>query len=276
MPLNTADLPSLSVAIVVYNSSLALLAKTLRSLNLAVEHALGSQLGSVHVVIVDNGSSEDYSSRLQAMDFGDLDYSLFKLPENFGFGAGHNQAVSERVADYHLVLNPDVELAPDALAAAVSTLCEDKGTVLVSPHSLGLDGQQEFLCKRYPSVFVLFLRAFFPGLGRRFFADRLRCYEMSDVCTGEASREVPLASGCFMLMRGAQFVEVGGFDEQYFLYFEDFDLSMRLGKLGRLMYAPSVRIVHHGGYAASKGWKHLQMFVSSGIRFFRQHGWRWI
>ena len=70
--------------------------------------------------------------------------------------------------------------------------------------------------------------------------------------------------------------EVGGFDEQYFLYFEDFDLSMRLRKFGRLMYVPSVRIVHHGGYAASKGWKHLRMFASSGFRFFRQHGWRWI
>ncbi len=276
MPLNTADLPCLSVAIVVYNSSLSLLTKTMRSLTVAAEHALGSELGSVQVIIVDNGSSEDYSSRLQEMDFGDLDYLLFKLPENIGFGAGHNHAVSERVENYHLVLNPDVELASDALVTAVTALREDERRVLVSPHSLGGDGEQEFLCKRYPSVFVLFLRAFFPGLGRRFFADRLQCYEMSDVCKGEANLEVPLASGCFMLMRGDQFVEAGGFDEQYFLYFEDFDLSMRLGKFGRLMYVPSVRIVHHGGYAASKGWKHLKMFASSGFRFFCQHGWRWI
>ncbi|MEP4146603.1 MAG: glycosyltransferase family 2 protein [Halioglobus sp.] len=276
MPLNTSDLPCLSVAIVVYNSSLSLLAKTLSSLSIAAEHAVGNELGSVEVTIVDNGSTDDYSSRLGAMDFGSLEHTLLRLPENRGFGAGHNRANKAPNSDYHLVLNPDVELAPDVLSVAISTLREDKNMVLVSPYSRGPDGQQEFLCKRYPSVFVLFLRAFTPGLGRRFFANHLQRYEMSDVCADEVNVEVPLASGCFMLVRSDQFAEVGGFDEQYFLYFEDFDLSMRLRTLGRLMYVPSVRIVHHGGYAASKGWKHLRMFASSGSRFFRQHGWRWI
>ena len=79
-----------------------------------------------------------------------------------------------------------------------------------------------------------------------------------------------------MLVRGECLTAVEGFDERYFLYFEDFDLSLRLGRLGKLLFAPQVRIVHHGGYAARKGWRHLQMFMRSGLRFFNQHGWRWI
>jgi GT2 family glycosyltransferase len=69
---------------------------------------------------------------------------------------------------------------------------------------------------------------------------------------------------------------VGGFDERYFLYFEDFDLSLRLGEHGRLVFEPAMRIVHHGGYAARKGLRHVRYFLRSGIRFFNDHGWRWI
>ena len=67
----------------------------------------------------------------------------------------------------------------------------------------------------------------------------------------------------------------GGFDPRYFLYFEDFDWSVRLAKTGQLVYLPSFRIVHHGGGAARKGWRHIRWFVQSGTRFYRRHGWRW-
>ena len=273
---NASDLPPLSVAIVVFNSSLPLLEQTLQSLRVAAEKVVGSDVASLQVTIIDNGSSMEYQSGLEALRVEGLEYSLLRLLENRGFGAGHNRGIARGQGGYHLVLNPDVDVAPDALKAAISLLSADPGTVLVSPYSQGSDGQQEFLCKRYPSVLVLALRAFLPVIGRRFFATALQRYEMSDVCGADNNVHVPLASGCFMLMRKDQLVQVGGFDERYFLYFEDFDLSMRLGSLGALLYAPSVRIVHHGGYAASKGWRHLRMFASSGFRFFRQHGWRWI
>ena len=85
-----------------------------------------------------------------------------------------------------------------------------------------------------------------------------------------------LASGCFMLLRAHSLATVGGFDERYFLYFEDFDLSLRLAQLGEVQYLPEMQIIHHGGYAARKGWRHIAMFLRSGIRFFQDHGWRWV
>jgi GT2 family glycosyltransferase len=85
-----------------------------------------------------------------------------------------------------------------------------------------------------------------------------------------------LASGCFMLVRTEALRAAGGFNDRYFLYFEDFDLSLRLGGQGRLIFNPAMRIVHHGGYAASKGNQHVRYFLRSGLTFFNQHGWRWI
>lgn len=270
--------PRLSVSIVTYNSSLELLHSTLSSLQRAARRAIPAMLSSVSVSVVDNASDPAYREQLGRLleDFprqGDFLVQGLTLPGNLGYGGGHNQAVSS--ADYHLVLNPDVELAQDALEVGLARFQEKPNTVLLSPSAVGPDGQQEFLCKRYPSVLVLLLRAFAPGLGQRWFRAKMASYQMSDVCTGDVPVEVPLVSGCFMLARGESMRSVRGFDERYFMYFEDFDLSLRLAALGQVEFLPAMRIVHHGGYAGNKGLAHIKLFVTAGVRFFRQHGWRW-
>ncbi len=70
--------------------------------------------------------------------------------------------------------------------------------------------------------------------------------------------------------------QLNGFDENYFLYFEDFDLSVRLRKHALITFLPQMKIVHDGGHAAKKGWWHIRQFAISGSRFFSQHGWRWL
>ena len=67
----------------------------------------------------------------------------------------------------------------------------------------------------------------------------------------------------------------GGFDPKYFVYFEDFDWSVRLNNITRTAYVPAVQIGHHGGGAAQKGFKHIYYFTKSGLRFYRRHGWKW-
>jgi GT2 family glycosyltransferase len=108
------------------------------------------------------------------------------------------------------------------------------------------------------------------------FQRRLEHFEMRDCCAGTEEVDVLLASGCCMLVRAETIKAIEGFDERYFLYFEDFDLSLRIAGLGRVVYFPPMKIVHHGGYAASKGFMHVKLFMQSGIRFFNNHGWRWI
>lgn len=272
----------LSVSIVLHNSSLEMLQRVLASLHRSAGVALAAaSIDRVLVEILDNSSDPAFRARAAAVAASSPQSDFFQvryrgLTENRGFGAGHNIAIAELQSNYHLILNPDAELAEDALQLGLASLQEDPGIVLVSPRVQGDDGAQEFLCKRYPSLFVLLLRPFAPRWIRRLFRRRLYRYEMRDVCSGEREADVLLASGCFMLARTAALQAVGGFNDDYFLYFEDFDLSIRLGSQGRLVFNPEVRIVHHGGYAASKGIQHVKYFIRSGITFFRTHGWRWI
>ena len=282
MQSDTRPVTRLSVSIVLFNSSLELLDRTLHSLQRAAGIArAASCVDEVKVYVVDNSVERVRQQAAKSFVDGWPGDSFFQLSyvaqsQNRGFGAGHNSIIHNLDSDYHLVLNPDVELSEDALSVGLSTLRDDSGIALVSPRVAGYDGRQEFLCKRYPSVLVLLLRAFAPRFIRRIFYRRLGHYEMRDACSGSREAEIMLASGCFMLVRSRALLRAGGFNDRYFLYFEDFDLSLRLGGQGRLMFNPAMRIVHHGGYAASKGIQHVKYFLRSGVMFFNQHGWRWI
>jgi GT2 family glycosyltransferase len=272
----------LSVSIVLHNSDLGLLRRTLHSLHASAQTARNAgRVGRVTVEIVDNASDPPYCAHIASEsgnwpqeDFFSVSFSA--QPRNLGFGHGHNSVIDHLTSQYHLVLNPDVELQSDTLLAGLDSLSLGEEIVLVAPRAMGRNGKQEFLCKRYPSVLVLLLRGFAPAFARRVFQSRLEAYEMRDVCSGDRPADVPIASGCFMLMRTAALQAVGGFNEDFFLYFEDFDLSLRLGREGRLVFDPAMAIVHHGGYAANKGRLHLKYFIRSGILFFNRHGWRWV
>ena len=109
-------------------------------------------------------------------------------------------------------------------------------------------------------------------LKRRFDA-QLAHYEYRDLPT-DCLSDVILVSGAFMLCRTDALHAVGGFDERYFLHFEDLDLSLRLARQGRVVSDPQVTLIHHGGNSASRGFAHLRVFVRSGLRFFNTHGWR--
>jgi GT2 family glycosyltransferase len=272
----------LSVSVVLHNNSLELLKRSLHSLLAAVRAAEKEAcLGGVSIYLVDNASDAAYRlllSELLASWPGDESCQLHYLPQldNRGFGYGHNRVIESLGSDFHIVLNPDAELEVDTLCTGLSCMNQDDSIVLLSPRVFGPAGNQEFLCKRYPSALVLLLRGFAPGFIRRLFRRQLDEYEIRDLCSAEEQVEVDIASGCFMLVRSPALRAVGGFNEDFFLYFEDFDLSLRLQRQGRLVFNPAMRVVHHGGYAATKGLRHVRYFISSGLRFFNLHGWRWI
>jgi GT2 family glycosyltransferase len=79
-----------------------------------------------------------------------------------------------------------------------------------------------------------------------------------------------------MFVRRKAIDATGGFDPRFFLYFEDFDWSVRLNRVVRTAYVPSVQVIHHGGGAARKGLRHIGYFLRSGARFFNKHGWKWV
>jgi len=147
---------------------------------------------------------------------------------------------------------------------------------MLAPEARNPAGELLHLCKRYPAVLDLLLRGFAPAALRRSFSRRLGHYELRDLPRERASTGVPLISGSFMFFRREAIAGIGGFSDAFFLYFEDYDLSLRAAACGQLAYVPAVRIVHHGGHAARKGLRHVRLFARGAITFFGRHGWKWV
>ncbi len=146
---------------------------------------------------------------------------------------------------------------------------------LLTPSICDEGGQLQYLCRRPPTLLDLFVRGFAPTRVRRRFAARLAHYEMRDVINDhDIVWDPPIVSGCFMLFRTEVLKKLGGFDPRYFLYFEDYDLSLRTHDVARVAYVPSVRVIHHGGGASRKGFAHIRMFAASAFKFYNRFGWR--
>jgi GT2 family glycosyltransferase len=284
LPLSTFVLPSsLTVSIVTFRPDMALLERCLRQLALAIGTAReDGSVKSVRVALIDNSENPGIAEEVVALGStrlasGGIDVTYLHGHANIGFGTAHNLMLHGTGADYQLVLNPDAELAGDALANAVRWMDAHPQVVAVAPAVTSGTGEPEYLCRRYPAVLDLLLRGFAPRFVRQRFRRRLARYELRDFILPDAERPVlgvPLLSGCCMLVRRQAIDATGGFDPKFFLYFEDYDWSVRLNRIGPTAYLPSFRVVHHGGGAARKGMRHVYWFARSGARFYRKHGWR--
>ena len=115
-----------------------------------------------------------------------------------------------------------------------------------------------------------------PKNFKKLFYKRLADYEMHELSETTPTKNIPIVSGCFMLCRSGVIESLSGFDPRYFLYFEDFNLSLRVGEISSIAFVPAVRIKHAGGGASKKGIHHIKLFIRSGYRFFSHHGWKWI
>ena len=270
--------PAFSASIVTYRPEPRLFGRALASLATAiVEARRRSALGDARVFVIDNGPGEaraELSPPIAAWPAQAGTIELVAGHGNVGYGRANNLALARARSEFHLVMNPDVELEPGTLAEALAALAQHPEVGLVAPAVYGEDGGMQYLCKRYPSLWVLFLRGFAPAALRRRHARALDEYEMRDVIGERFVSGVLLASGCFMLARTRLLERVGGFDPRFFMYFEDYDLSLRLGRESQLAYVPRARVVHHGGEASRKGFRHMAWFVGSAWRFFTRHGWR--
>lgn len=269
---------SLAVSIVVYFPDPAWLKTTLDSLVAALAHARhAGVMRRATICLVDNQAralTSAYSAVMTeaCLEYGWIDTVSIVGHGNIGYGRGNNLAIARcGAADMHLVLNPDVELAVDALTNAIDYLAAHANCAMVSPVATTAEAKPLYLVKQFPDLFTLALRGLAPnGLKRRFQA-RLDAYERKETAFDAAITDAAIVSGCFMLIRRRALDTAQGFDPNFFLYFEDFDLSYRIAQFASLARVAEVRVVHAGGGAAAKGWRHVLMFVRSAIYFLWKH-----
>ena len=273
---------ALSIAVVYYDSPLRELEALLASLITSVACLRRDfALDRVALFLVDNSEDaalilDNFTGFQTQLDSQGIDLEIISGQGNVGYGRAHNLVLERVHSDVHLMLNPDVILDEDSLREGMSFLRDNPEVALVSPRAVDSRGRHQALCKRYPAVFTFLVRGFFPASLKKLFARRLARFEMQDLDPDSPGRQIPICSGCCMLCRTEKLKQVSGFDPRYFLYFEDFDLSLRLAKTGELVYLPGMKIVHDGGHAAGKGWKHIRLFLQSARRFFSAHGWQWL
>ncbi|GAA5626589.1 rhamnosyltransferase WbbL [Brucella sp. NBRC 12953] len=257
----------LTISIVTYRPDFTELRNTLDSLAIALEKISGNRFS---IVIIDN-SNQDLVSPFLTKNYATLPWYVIHGQGNIGFGRAHNLAL-EAMGRFHLILNPDIELHPDAIINAITFMSTNPHCGLITPYAQWPDGERQYLCKQYPAVFDLMLRGFAAKKIRSLFQRRLDRYEMKIQTQDEVYWGPLIVSGCFMFFDSSILQRTNGFCDDYFLYFEDFDLSLRVHTFADIAYVPTVRIIHAGGHAAKKGLWHIRNFIKSASLFYLRHG----
>jgi GT2 family glycosyltransferase len=192
--------------------------------------------------------------------------------QNLGYGTAHNIALRESIsqnATYHLVINPDIALTANALDEIVRYMDSHHTIGLLMPKVYYPNGEIQYVCKLIPTPFDLIFRRFLPSSWSK---KRNNRFEMR--ATGYTTiMDVPYLSGCFMFLRVEALKKVGLFDERFFMYPEDIDLSRRIHSQYRTVFFPEVSIVHHHAQASYIQLNMLLIHIWNLIKYFNKWGW---
>ncbi|RZJ79381.1 MAG: glycosyltransferase [Flavobacterium sp.] len=193
-------------------------------------------------------------------------------PTNPGFGVAHNIAIKKAIgcgSRYHFIINPDIELKKSVLPM-IEYMNKHSDVGMMMPKVLNKDGSIQNLPKLLPQPFWIFRRK----LSRidPFSSEFMNKYELRSVPKNQIY-DVPILSGCFTLLRLEAIKEVGMYDGNFFMYFEDFDLSRRMHKKYKTLYFPEVSVIHGYEGGANKSWKLFKIFIQSMITYFNKWGW---
>lgn len=250
-----------AVSIVVFRNDENVLRK-------AIESVRRSTL-KTFVCVVDNSPDD----RLKNICHGEGVEHIYN-GKNVGFGAGHNIALKKMTgwAKYALVLNPDVYFEAGTLEKLFYFMNQHADVGLVMPKILYPDGSLQYACRLLPDPLDMMIRkANNKTIDNMFRNKRIRYeFQFSDYAQ---QMDVPYLSGCFMFIRESVFATVGMFDERFFLYFEDIDLSRRIHRSFRTVYYPQA-VAYHGYQRSSyKDIGLLRHHIISGIQYFNKWGW---
>lgn len=231
--------PKLSAIIVSFNT---------RELTLECLRSLEKELAGMEseILLVDNASRD---GSVDAIRDSFPHVHVFAMDKNLGFGAANNIAMKEAKGDYLLLLNTDAFPHPCAIAALVSCLEKYPAAGVTGPRLLNRDGTLQRSCFRFPTPIQAWLENLW--LSRMFASNSfLGDYRYWDHAT---ERDVDFVIGACMLVRRSVYLQVGGFDERFFMYQEEADWQRRIHLAGwKVRFVPSAEAVHFGGESGKK------------------------
>jgi GT2 family glycosyltransferase len=261
---HAAKIPDVSVIVVSYNT---------RDLTAACLHSVLSESADIacELIVVDNASS-DGSAEMVAAEFPDV--HLIANTENVGFAKANNQAFQLARGRYLLLLNPDTLVVNDAIARTVEFADSMTGAGVIGCRVLWPDGEQSRSLYRFRRLRDVALNLFVPN----------RLTKGSSLLGGaryagidlDRVQDVEVVAGCFMLVRSEILDQVGGMDEDFFMYGEESEWCFRIRKAGwSVLYFPGARIVHLGGQSTKQKKSEMNLAMARGQLLFLEKTWGW-
>ena len=260
----------LSACIVVYNGADEALRAAQTVLDCTRRHPLT-------LYLVDNASPDGSGQCLaKAATDGtlhireDQKVEVLCRTENGGFGTGHNTVLPELASTYHFILNPDIQLMADTLSDLADWMARHPDAVMARPGLVFPDGRPQRLplrrCALRPMVYrqLSFLK---------FWEKYNEQYLMADKDLTKPT-EIEFCTGSFSAVRTAEFKAVGGFDEHYFMYVEDADLTQKMRTTGKAYLVPQYTAIHAWHRAAHRSLKPFLWQAGSLLRYFSKWGFK--
>jgi GT2 family glycosyltransferase len=208
----------------------------------------------------------------QNTEFNTLDANYYFTGKNLGYGAGHNLAIRQTIEQdisYHLVMNPDISFDPKILGQIQCFMDNNTGIGHIMPKVYYPNREIQYLCKLIPTPFDLIFRRFLP---KEWIVKRIGKFELRASGYNKLI-DVPYLSGCFMFLRTHALKEVGLFDERFFMYPEDIDLTRRIHQKYRTVYYPDVKIIHNHAQSSYVNHRMMIIHVVNMIKYFNKWGW---
>lgn len=222
---------------------------------------------SLEVIVVDS-ASEDGSARLVRENHATV--VLLPQKENVGFTRGNNIGLARARGDYLLLLNPDTEVSPDALATMLNYMTRHPRAGILGPHTLNSDGSHQSTRRRFPTLLTgifesTWLSAWAPSAVEE-------DYRMLDTRDDDIL-QADWVQGSALLLRREVYEDIGGLDEGFTMYSEELDYCRRAKSSGwQVVYHGGAHITHHAGKSSEQVGALKQIhFQSSKLRYFRKH-----
>ncbi len=210
--------------------------------------------------VVDNASTDGTADYIKN-NFPEVE--LIVQEKNIGFGAGHNVVIEKINSKYHAVINPDIVLIENAIKKMADYMNENEDVGLLSPRIKFPDGRDQILGKRDPHFKYLLASRMRRDSNRHVLEE----YAMLDKGF-EKPFDIENATGCFMLLRTECLKQIGGFDERYFMYFEDADITRELRKITRTVYYPQAVVSHVWNRDSKRNYKLLAVHIHSMLKYY--------
>ena len=186
---------------------------------------------------------------------------------NVGFGGGHNKMLPLIDSKYHFVINPDIFVDQDVITQLVAYMETHEKVAMCTPKIMNDNGTEQQLPKRNPNIRYLFLSKFKPFKKyRKIYTRELEKLAMPT--------EIDFCTGCFFGIRTNIFKEAGGFDDRFFMYMEDADLSRTVRQKYKIVFYPLCYVYHKWHRENLKNFRGIRRWMFSMVKYFCKWGWR--